>query len=154
MARLDGQDRASGSQVGGAHYLCRSTQVSADTDALKDGGGRDKSLRISDAETVSAGSDGSRPSLCKSSGQEADVSRLVRGNFLEVGIECCVEAGLCEVGLGEVAQTFSVKGVFEVLKGEGIIEYIGVGNLCGGLTDLLQERTSCRSIRERFLHDE
>ena len=146
MAGLDGQDRASRSQVGRAHNLCRSTQIRANTDALKDGGGRDKGLGISDAKIVGAGSDGGCPCLCKSSGQEADVSRLVRGNFLEVAIECCVEAGICEVALGEVGQTFSIEGVFEVLQGEGIVEYIGVGNLCGGgLTDLLQERATVKA---------
>ena len=64
---------------------------------------------------------------------------FVDGDFFEVGVEGGVEAGACEVGLGEVLETLLIEGVFEMLKGESVVEDVGVSDGWGGLTDFLQE---------------
>ena len=139
MPGLHRQDRARGGQVGCAHDVCRGTQVGADAHALKDRGCLDEVRDVCDAKVVRAGGHWGRAGLGESGGQECNVRGLVRGDFLQVGIEGRVEAAGCEVGLGEVGQSFSVEGVFQVLEGESIVEDVGVGDRGGGLTDLFQE---------------
>ena len=65
------------------------------------------------------------------------MSGLVTGDFFEVGVEGGVEAGVCEIGLGEVTDTRFVEVVFEVLEGEGVVEDVAVGDGWGSSTDLL-----------------
>ncbi len=139
MAGLDGQDGSSRSQVGCTHDVCRSAQVRAYTHALKDGGRLDEARDIGDAEVVRAGSHWGCARFGESSGQEGNVGGLVRGDFLQVGVESRVEAACCKFGLGEILKTCLVEGVFEMLQGESIIENVGVGDRWGGLADLLQE---------------
>ena len=74
------------------------------------------------------------------------MSRFVRGDFLEVAVESGIEAGVCKVGLGEVLETLSIEVVFKVLKGQGIIEDVGVGDGWGVSTDLLQIGTTAEAL--------
>lgn len=80
------------------------------------------------------------------------MSGLVRGDCLEVGVEGGVEAGVCEVGFGEVGETGSVEVVFKVLEGEGIVEDVAVGDGWGIATDLLQVRATVGASEGRFFH--
>lgn len=139
MTGLDGQDCASGSQVGCAHDVGRGTEVGADAHAFEDRGSRDEGLDIGDSEAVTASSDWGRAGLCESGGQEGNMGHFVDGDLFEVGVESGVEAGACEVGLGEVLETLLIEGVFEMLKGESVVEDVGVSDGWGALTDLLQE---------------
>ena len=41
--------------------------------------------------------------------------------------------------MGEVLETLFIKGVFEMLKGESVVEDVGVSDGWGVLTDFLQE---------------
>lgn len=67
------------------------------------------------------------------------MGHFVDGDLFEVGVERGVEAGACEVGLGEVLETLLIEGVFEMLQGESVVEDVGVSDGWGALTDLLQE---------------
>jgi hypothetical protein len=58
VAGLDGEDGASGCEVGLAHDVGGSTEVSRDTNALEDGSGSEEALDIGDTEAVSALLDG------------------------------------------------------------------------------------------------
>lgn len=139
MTGFHGQDRPGRSQVGCAHDVCRSAQVGADAHALEDGGGHDEVCDIRDAEVVCAGSHWGRACLGESSGQESNVGHLVRGDFLQVGVEGRVEAACGEVGFREVLEPLLVECVFEMLEGKSIVEDVGVSDGWGGLTDFLQE---------------
>ena len=77
MTGLHGQDGASCGQVGCTHDICCSTEVGADTHALKDGCSRDEAFDISDAKVVRAGSHWGCASLFESSGQEGNVGHFV-----------------------------------------------------------------------------
>ena len=74
------------------------------------------------------------------------MGRLVRGDFLEVGVEGGVEAGGLEVGLGEIFEAVAVEGVFKVLEGEGVVEDVGVRDGRGGLTDLFQKGATAGAL--------
>ena len=47
---------------------------------------------------------------------------LIGRDFLQVGIEGVLHAGLDEVGLGVVLQTLLVEGGLEVLQSQSIVE--------------------------------
>jgi hypothetical protein len=64
VAGLDGEDGASGGEVGLAHDVRGGTEVSRDTDALKDGGGGEEGLDGVVAEVVGASGDGSGTGSC------------------------------------------------------------------------------------------
>lgn len=79
---------------------------------------------------------------------------LVQGDFLEVGVEGGVEAGVCEVRFGEVVDTRFVEVVFEVLEGEGVVEDVAVGDGWGISTDLLQVRAAVGALEgHSFIHE-
>lgn len=154
MAGLHCQDRARGRQVGCAHDVCGRAQVGADAYTFEDRGCRDEVCHVRDAEVVRAGGYGGCAGFHESGGQEGNVRHFVGGDFFQVGVEGRVEAAGCEVGLGEVFETFLVEGVFEVLEGEGIVEDVGVGYCWGGLTDFLEEgATACGLDRGFFEED-
>lgn len=48
--------------------------------------------------------------------------RLILTDALEVVVEGRVEASVREVRLGELGETLTVEGVFEMLQGQGIVE--------------------------------
>ncbi len=139
MAGLDGQDGPGRGQVGCTHDVGRGAQVRAHTHALEDGGRLDEARDVGDAEVVRAGGHWGCARFGESGGQEGNVGGLVRGDFLQVGVESRVEAACCELGLSEVLQTCSVEGVFEMLQGESIVENVGVGDRWGGLADFPQK---------------
>ena len=143
MAGLNCQDGASSGQVGSGHDVSSGTQVGGNSDALEDRGGLDEALDISHAEVVGALSDGVGTGFGECGGQEGNVRCLVRGDFLEVGVEGGVETSSGEVALGEVGETFTVEFVLEMLQGEGIVEDVGVGDLGRGLTELLEAVGDC-----------
>ena len=64
MAGLDGEDGASSGEVGLAHDIGSGTEVSRDTDTLKNGSGGKEGLDVLVAEFVLALSDGSDTSGC------------------------------------------------------------------------------------------
>ena len=74
------------------------------------------------------------------------MSGLVRGDFFEVGVESGIEASGCEVGFGEVAESFSVESVFKMLEGKSVVEDVSVSDCWCGLTDLLQERATLGTL--------
>ena len=138
MTGLNGQNRASRSQVGSAHDVGCSSQIRTDTDTLKNGGSRNKGRRSKSAEVVCACSNWGRTSSCESGGQERDVGGLVRRNFLQVRVEGCIEASCGKLIRGEVGKTLTVEGVFQVLKSKSIVEDISVSDGWIRLTDHLQ----------------
>lgn len=58
MAGLHGEDGASSGEVGLAHDVGSSAEVSGNTDTLEDGSGGNEGLDVVVAEVVGAGSDG------------------------------------------------------------------------------------------------
>lgn len=65
VAGLDREDGASSGEVGLAHDVGSSAEVSGNTDTLEDGGGHDKAVDIVVAEVVGASLDGVGTSSCK-----------------------------------------------------------------------------------------
>lgn len=47
---------------------------------------------------------------------------LIHGDLLEVGVERAVESGGSELLLGVVGEALTVKGILEMLQGQGIVE--------------------------------
>lgn len=137
MAGLDGEDRAGGFEVVFVHDLARGTEVGRDANAFEDAGGSDELRDARNAEGVGAFLDRSGTSTCQGCGKEVDVGLLVVGNLLKVLVEGAVEAGLGELLLSEVGQTLTVKGVFKMLEGEGVVEDVGCN---------LSVFTSCRVL--------
>lgn len=66
--------------------------------------------------------DGGLTGQCR--GQELDVSSLVAGNLLQVGVKSGIISSSSEVGGGEVGETLAVELILEMLKSQGIVEYI------------------------------
>ena len=65
----------------------------------------------------------------KSAREERDVGSLVSSNGLEVVVDGRVEASVGKVLLAELLETLAVEGVLEVLKGQSILEDVGIGDL-------------------------
>lgn len=61
-------------------------------------------------------------SITKSSAQEGNVSGLIVGDLLEIGIEGGVESSAGKVCLGVVLETFTVELVLKVLESESIVQ--------------------------------
>jgi hypothetical protein len=152
VAGLDGQDGASGCEVGLGHDVGSGTEVGADTNALKDGGGGEEGLHAGDTEGVGALSNG----LCASSGQssreELDVLGLIRANGRNAGADTSAEASSCEVSLGEVGETLLVEVVLKVLKGESVVENLSIGRASGTLGGSGRGNSSQGSDGECGLH--
>lgn len=57
---------------------------------------------------------------------------LIDRDFLQVLIKRIGEAGRQEVVAGVIRQAGAIKGIFEVLQGQGVVENVGfeVGNEC------------------------
>lgn len=70
-------------------------------------------------------------------GEEGDVCGFVGGDGGEVGVERVWEAGGGEVRVGEVGEALVVEGCFEVLEGEGVVDYVDCwgGVLVAGLRE-------------------
>ena len=138
MARLDSQDRSSGCKICSAHNVCSCPQVRTDTHALEDRRCLDKALHVGYAEIVRALSDWRGAGLGKGGGQETDVGRLVRGDFLEIAVKSRIETSSCKLGLAEVGKTLAVEGVFEMLQSQSVVEDVSIRDLGSSLPNLLQ----------------
>lgn len=66
---------------------------------------------------------------------------------MEVGVEWVGESGLDEVLLGVVGKTLTVELILEVLKGQGVVEDVNVGN-GGGELDDWASRCDCGEISD------
>lgn len=126
VASLDGEDGASGGEIGLVHDGGSSAEVGGHTNTLEDGGSGNEALDISDTEVVDTLGDGSNLGALEGGGQEADVGGLVLGNLLDVAVEGGIEAGGGEVGLREALKTIAVELVLEVLKGQGVVQDIAI----------------------------
>ena len=115
MTRLDSQDRARCGKVVLAHDVGGSSKVGADTNALEDRCSGNERFGIRYAEVVSTLLDWRNTGFLQGACQEGHVSGLICGYCLEVVVEFRVEAGLCEVGFGEVLETLTVELILEVL---------------------------------------
>lgn len=142
MAGLDGQDGAGGGEVVAVGDVGSSSEVCGDTDTLEDTGECDERLWVGGREVVCALSGGSKTGTGEGGGEEAvfgsqdlpiicplknmgflpDVSGLIVGDLLHVGVEGLVEASRGEVRLSVVGETFSVELVLKVLEGQRIVE--------------------------------
>ena len=115
MSRLDGQNASGCSQVILAHNIgCRS-QIGTNTDALKNRSSGQERLDIGDAKRIGAFLDWSCTGCLERSGKKGDVGSLVGADFLDVGIDSRVEAGIGKIRFREVCQSFTVEFVLEVL---------------------------------------
>ena len=126
---LDGEDGASGGEVGLARDVGGSAEVGRDTDTLEDRGSGEEGLDAVVAELVLALSDGLSTGLLESRGQEIDVSLLVRANALDVVVESLVEASVLKSLLVVLLETLAVEGVLKVLKSQSIVQDGGIINL-------------------------
>jgi hypothetical protein len=122
VARLNGQDRGGGGQVGLRHDVGGGAEVGGNTNALEDRGGGKEALHARHAEVVGALLDGDGAGGGQGRGQEGDVGRLVAADGLDAVVDGRVVAGGGEVGLGEVGETLLVEVVLEVLEGQGVVE--------------------------------
>lgn len=119
MARLDGEDGAGGREDGLVGEERRGAEVGGDADVFEDGGRHDHAGGVGEAKLVLAGLDGLDAVLRERGLQQADVLGLGLADLLEVGDLLLVEAEGGKVGVGELGEALAVKGLFEVLEGEG-----------------------------------
>lgn len=112
---LNSENGAGGSEVVGAHDRGGGSDVGGNTDTFEHGGKGNELLRGGDSEVVGALSNGSGTSSLEPCGQERNVSLLIDGDLLEVGVELVVEAGGGELCLGVVGKTLAVEGILEML---------------------------------------
>ncbi len=113
-------DEAGAAEVGGC------------ADALEDRGECDEGFGVRVREVVGAGCDwfGAGGGECR--GEELDVLFFVVGDVLEVVVVCRAEAGVHEFFFRHFRDGAFVEDVLEMLEGEGVLEYIDIGD--GGLT--------------------
>jgi hypothetical protein len=122
MPGLDGEDAASGSQVILAHDAGGGAEVGADTDTLEDGGCDDEAVDIGDTECICALSNWVGASSLKTTGQEVDVGLLIGTDGNDVLADVLAIAGMLEVPLGKLGESFTVEGVLEMFESKRVVE--------------------------------
>ena len=147
------EDGARDAEVGFAGDEARAAEVGRCADAFEHRGQSDEGFGVRVGEVVRAGRDGFGAGGGEGRGEQFDVLFFVVGDVFQVVVVGRAEAGVGEGFLGEFGHGAFVEDVLEMLKGEGILEYVGVCD--GGLTldgggdgSDGQQRYGCRSGEE------
>jgi len=128
VTSLNGQDGASGSQVGLGHDVRGRTEVGGNTNTLKDLSGCEERLNISVAEVVCAGIDRFCSSGAQGTSEERHVGLLVAGDGGDAGANIVGEASGLEGGSVVLGKTLAVEGILKVLKSKSVVEDVGISD--------------------------
>ena len=150
MASFDSKDRPSGSEIGLAHDIGSSAEVSTDTNTLENRGSSQKALNVGHTEVVGTLSNGSRSGsykvnhdqlqclfidsiikikdelTLKCRSKEANMSSLIARHLLDVGVESSVVTSIDKVLLAELSKSLAIELVLEVLESKRVVQDGGI----------------------------
>jgi len=125
VAGLGGEDSTGDGGVEGLSDILVGADVGRDTDVLEEGREGDEGLDVGEGEGVLARGDGL---VTKGGREDLDVGRLVLGDLGGAAADPVGEAGVLEVLRRELGEGLRIVGGLEVLKGEGVLEDLDVGD--------------------------
>ena len=128
MQALGDEDGARDAEVVLAGDETRAAEVGGCADALEHGGEPDEGLGVFVGEVVCACCDGGGAGRLESGGQVLHVELLVVDDVFEVVVVGLGEAGGEEGGCGEFGDATFVEDVFQMLKGQGVLENVDISD--------------------------